>query len=366
MKIDTPTLVETGSDGVRYASGEQLCDASAKHWPAVDVLREERAEGVTVRHVKIHDIYEPKTEEELADFTTIQTAIQSIEKQLRSDDPREAEQGVLIGRELLDSSATVRRWKEYMTTALALYPLQRPLAPTMLDGTPVDELAKQLFLYGQDAVAIRKRGGLFAWLLGSYDGVAKTVVSLGGGAAVPESDAVARMVHQPQVLVVDNDERALKHVGRVAAETGTMSQYQTAPMDIIREFTLARDDHPKLPAASFDIGNALGIAEYFDERLLRAFLKKSFGLVRPGGALIFGNMLDEHPALHFHQKVIEWPGVRPRSRAEMASIARDVAVQSGDVTMYIPDDHVYACIEIKKPLGSCVTTRPLGHKALVS
>lgn len=355
------------SDQLLFSEGsESLRTVLAQKQLMVEVLHEAELDGVVVRRVCVDDLYTPTTQAEHADFMDIQNAITSLELQLRSDDVDEAAHGVVTGRAFLDSSGTVRKWKEYMTTAMALYPLQRPTAPAMLDGTPVDDLARRLFLYGQDAIAIRKRGTIFADLLRRRDGAVKNIISLASGAAVPECDAIAGMSQKPDALFVDIDPVVLTHVDRIAAETNMGANYITAPVDLIRDFVIARDEHPLMPKANFDVVDALGITEYFNAKHVRTFLEAAYGLVRPGGVLIFGNMLDEHPALRFHQQVIEWPGVQPRSQVELMTIAREIATRPEDIKMYIPDDKVYAVLEIEKPNIPITATRTLGKNALVS
>lgn len=359
------TLVD--SESISYVSGELKDTSLLNTPPALDILHEEVLDdGVVVRHVRTDDLYAPVTAAEHENYEYIQSTIQAFEQRLRSDDLQEVQQAIEEGRAFLDASETVRKWKEYIPTAMALYPLQRPNAPTMLDGTPIDDLARQLFLYGQDARAIRLRGTLFGNLLRSRDGKVAKIFSLAGGAAVAECDAIAQMFQKPEVLVVDNDSRALGYVEQIVVETGMESNYRTEEIDLVGGFVLARDGHPSMPAAGCDLANALGITEYFQKRFVRAFLQKSYSLVRPGGSLIFANMLDEHPTLNFHKQIIEWRGVQPRSQAELIAIARTVADRPEDITLYIPDDKVYAVIEIEKPSLSQLTTRILGKNALVS
>lgn len=123
-------------------------------------------------------------------------------------------------------------------------------------------------------------------------------------------------------------------------------------------------DRKRLPAESFDIVEAVGLTEYLkegdwpytydkviDTKVQTAgavsFMRNAYELVRPGGSLIVGNMLDTHPQLGFTLNVIQWPHIQPRSTEEMMNIF-DAAGVEGQTDVYTAQDGVYAIYRIKK------------------
>lgn len=328
-------------------------------------LRRETVDGVEVSYVSVPDTYEPETPEAKAEKDFIQQTIFGIEAGLRSDNFVEREKAQRTGKELLGRGGrTIDAWSDMMTTAMALYPLQRPNAPHLPDGTPVSEFARKLFLYGQDSVGIRSRGAVFKNLLLDH-GPVESAASLACGEAVPEFDAIKEMLYKPKnIQLVDYDPEALRHIDEVAEAAGIdPDSYSKKRLDLVKEFILAKSSPEGLEKESFEVVSALGITEYFPDRLLEVFLKKAYDLVKPGGSFIFGNMLDTHPTLKFNQQVVEWPGVIPRSTKKLSGLVADFASPE-EARIYIPEDGVYAVVEVKKPLKANNNERGVGERAI--
>ncbi len=333
----------------------------------VEVLSsDETVGGVPVVRVGVQDRYEPKTDTEMLDRDNVRSAIATIEQLLRDDDPLVVEMGLAMGGELLDTNPTVLAWKEMMTTAMALHPLQQPYVETLLDDdkTAIDDDARKLFLYGQEATIIRSRGTIFNWLMSSRDGKMDTGIALGGGAAVPECDAISAMSHQPFMTYVDMDMRALKHVHETARESGIADNtYEIVQAHLLKDFLFAKEPHPKMQNESYDMADLLGVIDYFSKATASKLLSKAYELVRPGGVLIFSNMLDENPTLKFNQQVVEWPGVIPFSMSDLADIITTVApAQQG--TIFVPEDHGYGVVMIEKPAIGRSVKQSMGELAL--
>lgn len=66
--------------------------------------------------------------------------------------------------------------------------------------------------------------------------------------------------------------------------------------------------------------------------------------MKPGGLLIFGNMLDEtHKQLEFTLNTVQWPHIQPRSIDKMLQIISAAGVDpAAAVDIYCPTDGVYA------------------------
>jgi len=78
------------------------------------------------------------------------------------------------------------------------------------------------------------------------------------------------------------------------------------------------------------------------------FLANAYELVRPGGLLVFGNMLDTHPQLAFTLNVIQWPHVQPRSIEQVCTLMARAGIVGG-VEIHLPTGGVYALYVVRKP-----------------
>ncbi|HMR72921.1 MAG TPA: class I SAM-dependent methyltransferase [Candidatus Saccharibacteria bacterium] len=367
--IDSEFAVDSLSGpGSLSGFGERFESRQSNNPALVEVLKnDERIDEVPIVRVKVHDLYAPTSEQELRDYWDIRSRIAAIEDALRSEDSGIVENGLATGRALLDANPTILAWKKMMTTAMALHPLQRPHTDRLLDeeGTEVNSDARKLFLYGQEATIIRSRGAIFSWRMGLRDGDIKNGVGLGGGAAVPECDAIAKMLLQPFMTYVDMDEKALKHIAETAREVGiSADSYKTVQAHLLKDFLFAKQQHPDMPEENFDMVDLLGLIDYFNKEMAIRLLAKSYELVKPGGVLIFSNMLDENPTLKFNQQVVEWPGVIPFSLADIAAIAKHVAGPENSA-IYVPEDRGYGVAELTKPINGHIFERSLGMTALV-
>ena len=110
---------------------------------------------------------------------------------------------------------------------------------------------------------------------------------------------------------------------------------------------------------SQDVIDILGFFEYIPKdnwvykRTLRfpgasKFLKEAYGLLKPGGVLIFGNMRDTHPQLDFTLHIVQWPLIIPRTIQEIETIIEEAEIDFKNVEFYSIDDGVYSVIKITK------------------
>src|SRR5690606_11985052 len=103
---------------------------------------------------------------------------------------------------------------------------------------------------------------------------------------------------------------------------------------------------------TFDAVDAVGIFEYLKRpdrefvynQVVRTpimlagadtFMRNAYELVKPGGILVIGNMLDTHPQLDFTMGVIQWPHIQPRAVRGMTHIMNAVGID-GEVDVYKP------------------------------
>jgi cyclopropane fatty-acyl-phospholipid synthase-like methyltransferase len=191
--------------------------------------------------------------------------------------------------------------------------------------------------------------------------------------------------------LVDADRRALSRANEYADQRGVADAIQTIRTNILHqeginaEFernevpvfavdairrvitNLTGEEHLQTPRyEGYDIVEAVGIVEYLgdedrpfvyskvvdseDEMMAgaRTFLKNAYRFVRPGGLLVFGNMLDTHPQLGFTLDVIQWPHVQPRSINSVVKLLDEAGVE-GETDVYTPADGAYAIYKVRKP-----------------
>lgn len=269
-------------------------------------------------------------------------------------------------------------WRRKVPSAAALEPAYYP---------PIDKLQ------GGDKVTPDVR----MWLSNLYDGrglrsraeVMKDIIieeamscehqqkwaSLACGAAQPVYRSMTEIRAQggitPHVTLVDNDPNALRLADRYAEEFGLQANATTAKKNILHMKGLVRPTlfdfaaqalggRTKMRAEEYDVVDAVGILEYLPDQeswpyhnLTMAgaptFLKHAYEIVKPGGVLVVGNMLDTHPQLGFTLNVVQWPYIQPRSIDQMRGIIADAGID-GELDVSLPDDGVYALYTMRKPV----------------
>ncbi len=115
----------------------------------------------------------------------------------------------------------------------------------------------------------------------------------------------------------------------------------------------------------FDIVDLLGVEEYFTNtdnanpakhHEAAQLLARARQLVKPGGTIIFGNMLNNRPQQVFFNQVIQWPGLQQRSVEETLRIIEEAGFDPHDVSVRIPaGSGIYAVYAIKVPDGQSST-----------
>ena len=292
-------------------------------------------------------------------------------------------------RELCAMLPSVGAWLDTIPTAAALHPLYAPTDERLPNGTLLDDNIGDWFRNIADARGMRSRAKVMEDLLehemlGAEHKGGSQWLSLACGAALPVFAVMNRLQEQgadlPQVTLIDADKNALKQARGYAAQKGLEQQVATRRMNILeppgmsyqRSAGMAgvaraalSQRRGKMLAESFDAVDAVGIFEYLQEpdwkytysKVIstskkmagaQTFLQNAYELVKPGGILLVGNMLDTHPQLEFTLNVIQWPHIQPRSVQEMARLI-DGAKIDGTVDVYKPDDGVYALYGIRKP-----------------
>jgi hypothetical protein len=169
----------------------------------------------------------------------------------------------------------------------------------------------------------------------------------------------------------DQDPMALASASAIAEGKGISDK-----VNIILGDLLTDDLTEHIEEGSVDVVDLLGLFEYIPsdikikdlfemggvERELTAeeqdmsaaayILAQAKKLIRPGGEIIFGNMLNERPQQKFFDKVVGWPPLKQRSVTEVLEIVQEAGFDLDNVSARIPSrEGVYAVYAIKVPEG---------------
>lgn len=254
----------------------------------------------------------------------------------------------------------LREWIESAPSAKALTPMYYPfetrlvgdaLADGEFNGAEIDENSHNFFLNGLDAIAIRTRARLLETIANNdLSGDAKKWVSLACGAAIPVFNALGTRTSEIHLDLVDIDPEALAFAGKLAKKRELIEgeHYDLIESDLDSELMRGDQLLNRLGVGETDLVDMMGIFEYFRPDTAALLLKRAYELVKPGGTIVIANMLSDRPQLDFNERGVGWPGIFPRSLKEIGEIIEDSGITSTSVDVYIPQDGVYAVVEIKK------------------
>lgn len=300
---------------------------------------------------------------------------------------------------LIEKLPTFSDWLDLVPTAAALDSLYDPHKETLANGKPLSPELAEWFCNIVDGRGIRSRAEIVRTIMSeealAHDGQPRWL-SLASGAAQPIIKTAALLGEQhgtvPAITLVDRDNGSLKLAREYAAQAGIESHVQTRNINILQPKGIDRPvraydelmsedtvspgglsirslarrvrDGNRLPEDFYDTVEVVGLTEYLLEddwkytysKVIktalpmagaRSFLHNAYRLVKPGGSLIVGNMLDTHPQLGFTLNVIQWPHIQPRSIDDMMGIF-DTAGLDGQTDVYTAPDGAYAIYRIKK------------------
>ena len=245
---------------------------------------------------------------------------------------------------------SMREWgSRYLpsASALGLFPMQRvnEAGRVFVDGF-ADARSQAIFANMLDCIAVRSRAAIFAEQVRVVaDQVAGPMrcLSLGSGAAVPLIDALSALHfdghREYDLVLVDLDLGALKFAEQLAGRAGFGEHVRTVNDNIVRASRALPHDH-------FHLVDLLGVWEYGSDRACASMLKSALAHVIPGGRIIVSNMLADRPQLHFNQRGVGWPSIKPRTIEQMVHIALRSGVQSERVQVSVAGDGVYGVMSI--------------------
>lgn len=293
-------------------------------------------------------------------------------------------------KELMRRLPSFSDWLDMVPTAGALDALYHPEQKTFANGRPVDSDLANWLRNISDGRGIRSRGAIVSSVLeGESERYNRpmSILSLASGAAQPVIAASSNIRQRsmrriPELTLVDRDQSALDLAQKYATDANVDGSLETKNINILRpqgiDYSKGRVNgvdvaknalrrslgSERLLRESYDVVEAVGIVEYLQAENwkytyngvistkkpmagARSFMKNSFNLVKPGGLMVVGNMLDSHPQLGFTLNTIQWPHIQPRSVDQMTNLIAESGI-SGDIDVYIPEDGVYAIYAIRK------------------
>lgn len=299
-------------------------------------------------------------------------------------------------KELLTRVPGVEHWLSLVPTPRALGPLYDPSGTTLPDGHVIGDELRTWMIEIADARGLRYRLQMVTDLLAkkasSQPNEQSQWLSVASGAAQSVLEAARITTEEtgltPEMTLVDLSSEGLNDAQKHANELGVGDHLHVERMNVLRRQGLdmrvglaeialqqlfnssdrAKLSRKGLTPQSYDVVEAVGILEYVkpDDWLYRyngvvnlktmqagakTFLKNCYRLVKPGGELIVGNMLDTHPQLGFTLNTIQWPHIQPRSVDQMMELF-DAAGLDAERHVYVPadaDNRVYALYRIHKP-----------------
>ncbi|GAB2457938.1 hypothetical protein [Xylanimonas ulmi] len=300
-------------------------------------------------------------------------------------------------RELIARVPGVEHWLALVPTPRALSPLYDPSARALPGGHVIGDELRRWMVAIADARGLRHRAQMVTDLLtrrpsASGPSTPPRWLSVASGAAQPvlrAADAVRDRTGQtPEMTLVDLSPQALRDAWDLAARLRLADRLRLMRRNVLDrrgldvraglgasalQWLAAPDPTVPLSRAAldrdgYDVVEAVGILEYVNpddwsyrhrgvaglrttQAGARTFLRAMFRLVKPGGDLIVGNMLDAHPQLGFTLNVIQWPHIQPRSIEQMMRLI-DAAGLDAERHVYVPsdaDNRVYALYRLHKP-----------------
>ncbi|TNV20042.1 class I SAM-dependent methyltransferase [Buttiauxella sp. B2] len=248
----------------------------------------------------------------------------------------------------------LEEWRcQLVPTALSLWAVQHPLAERLISGREVDSNSRSWFIHANDAQGVRSRAKVMAAIADNHinNSVSGNWVSLACGAAVPVLRTLRGAKLRAQkftLLLIDHDRQSLKFARGLATQYGLVEghHFQLLMRNLFDRMVASDKLVQELGEYSAELVDGLGIFEYFSAPEAVHFIRHALRLVKPGGVLIISNMLATSPQLAFLLRCIGWPTLYPRTLLEIRDIVLAAGVDLKNVTVTLPNDGVYAVLEI--------------------
>jgi len=217
------------------------------------------------------------------------------------------------------------------------------------EGTDVEVGSRDFFKGVFDAIAVRTRANEAMEMAADYierklphsKDQELVSASLACGAAGPVYKLVNGLSNKgygfSKIILTDSDPMALATAVGLARSTDLEEIIDVQLRNLITEPLTAF-----IQEKSVDLVDLLGLFEYLPEELSVELLNNVREIVRPGGLIIFGNMLDARPQQVFFSSVVKWPTLQQRSIKTVLDIVHKAGFSLEDISVRVPTEGVYA------------------------
>ena len=115
---------------------------------------------------------------------------------------------------------------------------------------------------------------------------------------------------------------------------------------------------------SVDMVDVIGITEYLTPKAAIKLLERAKTIVRPGGMIVFGNMLKSRPQQKWFEGL--WPDLKQRSITEMLDIIETAGFSRDQLKVRVSKDGLYPMYGLEMPMdllydSNSQVMRSLGH-----
>ncbi len=222
----------------------------------------------------------------------------------------------------------------------------------IIDDGGFEHIGSRDFFQGVvDAKAVRTRANSAMEIVASHiqdmersgsDSQALVSASLACGAAGPVYNLVNGLEQKgcnfSNIILVDSDPMALATAVSLSEHNNLNEKVELQLRDLLLD-SLTDFIEPQ----SVDIVDLLGLFEYLPTELGVDLLKKVQAIVKPGGMIVFGNMLNKRPQQDFFDNVVSWPHLEQRPIGEVIDIINKAGFNPReDMQVRIPNEGVYA------------------------
>jgi SAM-dependent methyltransferase len=253
------------------------------------------------------------------------------------------------------SDKSIQEWALLMPSAKALFYLTHLDAKTLPSGQDISENMTRYMREMDDGIGIRSRKQIALEIVKDklkQSSNGSQCLSLACGAADLMVEALSATNNKKAALtLVDIDDDILNLARSLAGNENLIEgqDYYIKNRNLITSMVMSGNFVDEIGEQTQLIVDAIGINEYFSDRISTKFLANAYRCVQPGGSLITANMLSNRPQLFINKIAIGWPKLYPRSVTEIANILELAGLPLKSTKIRIPEDGVYAVIEVTKP-----------------
>ncbi len=227
--------------------------------------------------------------------------------------------------------------------------------------TPIDENSRRIWVGARDGAGVRTRATCAMQEVTEHlsetrkNGEPIITASLACGAASPVFELMKNLkaegITVEKAILADMDPMALASAYSLAEREGVSGEVSLKLENLVDMETLgARDLTEFIEPNSVDVVDLLGLFEYFPQPLAVSLLKEVKKIMKPGGIIVFGNMLDKRPQQTFFSDVSLWPSLEQRSLRELFEIMDESGLEpKTNAKIILPPQGVYSVVSIKIP-----------------